>query len=398
MTILHDPSKQARTIQQSLSPDKLPIAFFLGAGCPLSIHIPPDNAPLIPDVSGLTKHICEVLAKLPDYCSHFALIQEHLTGDGIASATVEDMLTHIRTLIQAAGRDTVRGLTSDQLKGLDGKICALIDEAVRKKLPMKFTPYHQLASWVNAIARKSPIEVFTTNYDLLMEQAFEEQGIPYFDGFVGSDRTFFDPPSIELDDLPSRWARLWKLHGSINWRQHEETRVVSRGEKIDPGERHLIHPSHLKYDESRRMPYLAMMDRLKAFMRRSPAVIILCGYSFNDQHINETLVQGLQGNPSAVCFALMHSNLDTYLNAVNCAKRRTNLCVLARNEAVIGCQRGQWLAPADSSQFASSILVKNDPISGPSAEFLLGDFGKFTAFLCEQLGSDTSYSETKNGS
>ena len=376
----------------------MPIAFFLGAGCPLSIRIPPDNSPLIPDVAGLTKHICDELAKIAPSNDHLALIQTHLSQDGCDKATIEDMLTHIRTLMQAAGKDKARGLTSEQLRMLDEEICKLIDAAVRKRLPNSSTPYHKLASWVNAIARKCPIEVFTTNYDLLMEQAFEEQGIAYFDGFVGSDRTFFDPPSMELEDLPPRWSRLWKLHGSINWRQHKTTRVVSRGEIVVEDERRLIHPSHLKYDESRRMPYLAMMDRLRAFMRRSPAVLICCGYSFKDQHVNEVLVQGLQGNPAAVSFALMFSDLETYPHAIACATRRTNLCVLARDEAVIGCQRGKWSVPTDAGAFSSSVSVKTDPAAGSSAQFLLGDFERFAAFLYEQLGSETSHPGAKHES
>jgi len=377
MAMEHDLQKQTRTIQQSLSPDKMPIAFLLGAGCPLSIRIPPDNLPLIPDVAGLTKHICETLSTITASKDHHKKIQAHLLADGFKSATVEDMLTHIRTLLQAAGSDEARGLSCTALRDLDGKICQLIDEVVRKKLPDGSTSYHQLARWVNTIPRKYPVEVFTTNYDLLMEQAFEELGIPYFDGFVGSDRTFFDPPSMELDDIPSRWSRLWKLHGSINWRQHDATRIVSRGEIVQTSERRLIHPSHLKYDESRRMPYLAMMDRLRAFLRKSPAVLICCGYSFSDQHINELLVQGLQGNSSAVCFALMYSDMSVYPNAISCAERRPNLCLLASDEAIVGCQKAKW--------------------SGTDA-FVLGDFSKFTAFLSEHVGGDSLHLGAPHGS
>lgn len=369
--------KQARTIQQSLSPDKMPIAFLLGAGCPLSVRVPPGNSALIPDVAGLTRHISEALSSDALFKTHHERIQSHLLCDGFVHATVEDMLTHIRTLLQAAGKDEARGLSCNALCDLDAKICELIDEAVRKRLPCNTTSYHQLARWINTIPRKYPVEVFTTNYDLLMEQAFEEMGIPYFDGFVGSDRTFFDPPSMELDDLPPRWSRLWKLHGSINWRLNDVSRIVSRGEIVAPSERRLIHPSHLKYDESRRMPYLAMMDRLRAFLRKSPAVLVCCGYSFSDQHINEVLVQGLQGNSSSVCFALMYSELSAYSNAVACAERRPNLCLLAKDEAVVGCQKGKW--------------------SGTD-EFALGDFAKFTAFLSENLDGASKHVGGTHGS
>ncbi len=43
-------------------------------------------------------------------------------------------------------------------------------------------------SWFNEW--KSPIELFTTNYDLLLEEALEDEEIPYFDGFVGSKKSF----------------------------------------------------------------------------------------------------------------------------------------------------------------------------------------------------------------
>jgi len=54
--LYHCPYRQASLIQQALTPDKMRVAFFLGAGCPTSIRIA-DGAgtrPLIPDVSGLT--------------------------------------------------------------------------------------------------------------------------------------------------------------------------------------------------------------------------------------------------------------------------------------------------------------------------------------------------------
>lgn len=119
MATQHDPAKQARTIQQSLSPDKMPIAFFLGAGCPLSIRDLLTSSPLIPDVAGLTKRISESLETAAAFKGHFGKIQAHLKGDGFTNATIEDMLTHIRTLIQAAGNDEARGLSSADLRKLD---------------------------------------------------------------------------------------------------------------------------------------------------------------------------------------------------------------------------------------------------------------------------------------
>ena len=82
----------------------------------------------------------------------------------------------------------------------------------------------------------------------------------------------------------SRWVRFWKLHGSINWLLGSPENM-SRGKSLNAGQIRIIHPSHLKYEESRKMPYFAMIDRLQLFLKSN--AFHTCGYSFQDQHINQ---------------------------------------------------------------------------------------------------------------
>lgn len=88
------------------------------------------------------------------------------------------------------------------LNGIDEEICKLTTEVVQARLPGDDTPYHQLATWIGGVPRAHAVEVFTSNYDLLMEQSLEERRVPYFDGFVGSANTFFDVASMEQGNLP----------------------------------------------------------------------------------------------------------------------------------------------------------------------------------------------------
>ncbi len=80
-----------------------------------------------------------------------------------------------------------------------------------------------LASWAGRMETHRPVELFTVNYDLLIEAGLEELGVPYFDGFVGVVNGRFAPELIEPTDareetrLPAGFVRLWKLHGSTNW-------------------------------------------------------------------------------------------------------------------------------------------------------------------------------------
>ncbi len=400
MMQLHDPIRQLGYLQQSLSQSRRPIGLFLSAGCPLAVKMRENekNEPLIPDIAGLTKAIHNEFND-SKYKDEFQRIVKHFVVDERPEPNIEEILSHIRSLHQVAGKGKVRGLTVDQLSSLDDEISQKIVKIVDKSLPNNDTPYHKLAMWIGAVPRTEPVEIFTTNYDLLMEQALEKLRVPYFDGFIGSRETFFDSYSMEEDNLPPRWARLWKLHGSINWRQNDKS-IVSRGEKIVPGEhRYIIHPSHLKYDESRRMPYLAMIDRLRSFLKKPYAVLVISGYSFGDAHLNEILSDGLQGNSTAIIFALVYGKIGNYDKAIKIASTTHNFNLLAEDEAVIGTRRAPWIEKESEDTILEypeiEWVPKNDKDSIKAAHLKLGDFHFFGNLLEDLIGKETKEDKEK---
>lgn len=350
------------------------------------------SPPLIPDIAGITAAVSTELSMCKECGPLLRVIHEHFKQDARIDTNVEDMLSHIRALRAVAGTDKVRGLSAADLDKLDERICQIICELVDKALPTAETPYHRIAAWIDAIGRENPVEVFTTNYDLLMEQAFEDCRVPYFDGFAGVRKPFFDIRAMEEDVLPPRWARLWKLHGSINW-YLAGSQGVLRGATNEGGLKRVIHPSHLKYEESRRMPYLAMIDRLRAFLKQPTATLVLCGYSFRDEHINEVIVQGLQSTQTAIAFALLHDAIGEYTQAVRLARGRSNLSLLARDGAVISGREAKWpekeaeIASAETGKWVAWKPIDPADQNGKwTAEFLLEDFAVFGEFLHELIG------------
>jgi hypothetical protein len=249
-----------------------------------------------------------------------------------------------------------------------------------------------MANWIGSISREHPVEIFTTNYDLLIEQALERSRVPYFDGFIGSRFPFFDSYAIDFDILPPRWARIWKIHGSINWRRKSGEQVfrIWRADTTE-GDEVVIHPSHLKYEQSRRMPYLALMDRLRNFLSTPSSALFIVGYSFRDQHLNDVMVQSLQGSSSSSAFALLYSDLDKYPAARTLAQARANLSVFATDQAVIGTRLAEW-SPSkikpESSLPTGAITWNTDDNedAGWTAKFNLGDFAIFGQFLQEISG------------
>lgn len=401
--IYHDIYKQVGYIQQILAQNKKAIGIFIAAGCPLSIRVNEreENGkkitdPLIPDVGGLTNIITKELSSSdPTKPSHCDKLVRQMKEDGFANPNIEDMLSHIRALKQVVGKGTARDFIAQDLIDMDDAICKIISEQVDKELPVVDTPYHDVAIWSRSIDREKPVHIFTTNYDLLMEQAFEEESCPYFDGFIGARRAFFDLGATENEHLLyPRWTRLWKIHGSINWKLDKKNNIIRSGVK-DNKKGYLIYPSHLKYDQSRKMPYLAMLDRLKEFLLTPSCALFVSGFSFSDYHINDIILQSLKTNPTAVVYAFLFGDLDDakYEKAKNCAKSVSNLSLMAFDKAIIGRNEGLWSLkdeelindiPGNSAiSINKTIEVNGNKEVMQSFQLRLGDFGRFGAFLRE---------------
>ncbi|WP_081629883.1 SIR2 family protein [Thiomonas sp. FB-6] len=407
---LHDAAQQARNLRQVLQDDKQRLGCFLGAGCPLGVYdaAGENSVVLIPAVIELTQRVANALQAIdsaPGATSKFKTHWDAMCGeckpfDG-KEPTVEDVLTELRALANRRGNAEILGMKKKNLIDLDEAICTLIANEISKSLPTYRNSYNRFASWIGGVQRDWPVEIFTPNYDLLFEQALEQHPLPHFDGFVGSREPWFDLSSIEHDAIPNRWTRLWKLHGSINWEKNEETvnatmvtRIV-RVTRAAAAGKVMIYPSHLKYDQSRRMPYLAMLDRLRAFFHGKDAPrLIVCGYSFLDDHLNEILLDGLRGNRNAQCFALMYSSLDAHPRVVEYASKQSNLTVLASDGAVVGTRAGRY-RPGITGGDENSPWLTEESAAGvdPKDRVLrcrLGDFHYFGLFLEQLYGGGPS--------
>lgn len=400
METTHDPMRHLKYLRHSLSQDNEAIGFFLAAGCPLSVPLEAPNWPLIPDVMGLTNFINEKLKSSSDYKT---LLDELDKVKRIQAKNIEHILSFVRSLYLVSEGGEVRGLRESQLLQLEKTICEEIAKKIDVLLPTEDTPYHRLCNWINSIDRKSAVEIFTTNYDLLLEQALEGTQMPYFDGFVGSRKSFFDLRAVEENLIPNHWTRLWKIHGSINWylENEGEKKRVHRSSDIKDKASHLIYPSHLKYEESRKMPYLALIDQLSRFIRKKSSLLILCGYSFNDGHINDTILNALKANPTAMVLGLMFGEyktknksseiIESYAEAYSMAKKQHNLNIWTYDKAIIGTSLGSWRYDWRNESPDSDLIdfVDKDTQKDQADRDLvkLGDFSRFTYFLQKIIGA-----------
>ena len=380
LATVHDPDLYMADLRHILSHGTKRIGLLVGAGAPTAVHVDDENQivthggqPLIPDVTGLTT---SVLADVPEADQQvLAALRQDLTGPD----NIEALLTRARQLAAVLGNETVHDLRGEAYDALAKRLCAAIGRFVAVGLPLQSNPYSELVAWISGTQRQYAVEIFTPNYDLLLEEAFERARVSYFDGFVGSHRPFFDPASVLWDKLPARWSRLWKLHGSLGWATCNGN-VVRTGNRTDTT---LIYPDHLKYDEVTRLPYSAFFDRLRHFLTTPDTLLICSGFSFRDAHVCSVLDESLALNPHTAVLAFQFGPLPNHAPAIAIAESRPNISIYAADAALINGIHGRWQPTVGTDgewHHIRRTFWGATSLSEPE-QFLLGDFCHLARFL-----------------
>ena len=376
-TTVHNPDQYMFDFKHIISHGRKKVGLLIGAGAPFSVNTNKDGtySPLIPNVAGLTSLIREELK------GEFKGVFEEIEKQ-IQNSNIELVLSRIRALAEVIGESKVCGLDAGGYQSLSQKICTLIHKIVNKPLPTGENPFSDTVSWINGINRNHAVEIFTTNYDLLFEEAMERVKTPYFDGFSGSKTPFFDPSSISNNDLPKRWVRMWKLHGSIGWSKSESGEIVRSN--TDTGST-MVYPSHIKYDQTQSAPFSSLFERLKNFLLEPDTLLICSGFSFADAHITAKLSECMSANPSSALIALQYQHLDKEVYATELASRCPNMSVYCRDGAIINGIKAPWRLGDPPSKNWVAIRAEY----WKDGNFLLGDFKLLARFLAMSGGGKT---------
>ncbi|MFA6808888.1 MAG: SIR2 family protein, partial [Eubacteriales bacterium] len=383
-----DLSKEINELINQLSVSKR-AGFFLGAGTSKALGLP--------DIVTLTN---DVEDKIKDeYRSKYDTLKKNLIESMKAEdiITIEDVLNHIRLIREVTkGKEgkSFDGINGEEARKLDIDICNVIYKVIsEKEKSINLLKMRKFISWVNWLSRDFSKEIFTPNYDLVIEKSLESLKIPYFDGFVGAHEPFFLPESIESKGNsytpPFSWIRLWKIHGSFGWFWKETQvdgvyKVVRLGvnAKCDEDNDELvIYPSRDKYESSRKQPFVAYFDRLKHFLQEGEGVLIICGYSFSDQHINEVFFDALKQNNRLHIIVFLYS--DASLEKIkDIAQSFLNISVYSATQGIVSGFLGKWIINEALKDEKEKEFIKYFWDS-EDKKLKLGDFNSLVDFLIE---------------
>lgn len=410
----YDPLEYIRGLQQLLVSDKKKIAFLFGAGT--SVAKKNENSITVPSLAGLTK---EVEKELPT--EYKKAVEEIKAEIGQEEYNIETLLSNIEQKRDVIGGGSLNGLIYSDFMELITRIKNLIriKVGVHKNIlnndGINNLIHVDFADWISKADRKHSIEIFTTNYDYLFELGMEDRNIPYYDGFTGSYRPFFDPESVDNLGFLSKQTKLWKIHGSLGWHLDFSKQKVWR--KDSDNEDILIYPSALKYADSKKQPYVALMDRLTNFLKQPDTVLITCGYSFNDEHINERILTALKSDSTAYVCGLYYDivrcnnrkdySLTKDSHVTRLAETCSKISILGCRNAIIGCKYGKWkLKREPDKQDTINVNLyfdedgptnandlkkgnkKGEEIWTGEGELILPDFARFVMFLKSMIANN----------
>lgn len=213
------------------------------------------------------------------------------------------------------------------------------------------------------------VNLFTTNMDMFLDKTLDVAGVEFNDGFSGKFEPEFSTSNYQKSffkssaqyDIKSELPlfNLFKLHGSITWKQSEvtenETKIIydsnlqtlrkldkikfKVGEEIIPNIRNfdeakkqiielevksldnhtkflkeykdlvMINPNKEKFESTTlRLEYYEQLRMYSNALEKENSVLFVCGFSFADEHIREITLRVANSNPTLIIYVFCRSD------------------------------------------------------------------------------------------
>jgi NAD-dependent SIR2 family protein deacetylase len=267
------------------------VIFLLGAGASVNAGMPlvaqlttelRDRLPYIRDING---------ERRTEFLDLFNALAEYEPG---IRSNYERFFEWLRFLVQGQSGSFKKAVTFS----LDQR---LVDAApflifsIKQPILEILRSRHQCATYQpgyfarlgDFLSQRSRLKVFTTNYDLCVEDACRSKGIDIGTGFHRSTGRW--SPSLFRNEEPG--INLYKLHGSLNWGLNDNLQDQFLVERYPPEWNNepelLLGPgSKLQHDD----PFVTLYSEFHEALRQVSTCVAI-GYSFNDSHIEEPIRQ-----------------------------------------------------------------------------------------------------------
>ena len=205
------------------------------------------------------------------------------------------------------------------LENFTNNISAIEHSIAASNVAKREAAFNKLVMFIMSFASRTGtrdrLNIFTTNYDRLIEAGADVAGLRLIDRFVGALSPVFrssrmdvdmhyNPPGIRGEPRYLEGvARFTKLHGSLDW-IHVGNDIRRIGlpfgaETLKPFldvaglnadySSVMIYPNSAKDRETAEYPYVELFRDFAAALCRPNSTLVTYGYSFGDDHINRVI-------------------------------------------------------------------------------------------------------------
>ena len=270
------------------------------------------------------KHYGEILVMFESLLNYLTAItyQKDAEHDEIGANRVRDLIDALKCSLFSICDVHNRKTSERDLKRIEEKNMSYAFAQNKYIFHEKF-----LKSLMQRPLNLQRANIFTSNYDLAFEYAFDNLGIKYIDGFSGFHHRYFKPETFNYDIFSpgsttagkvqriEKVVRYFKLHGSISWISDNNRsanniygieempidlikRKAADAEENDFGYGNLmIYPTAVKKSYTLDLPYSELFRHFAYCTSQPQSVLFTIGYSFCDEHFNDIIYQALS-NPS----------------------------------------------------------------------------------------------------
>jgi hypothetical protein len=249
---------------------------------------------------------------------------ESAKRSGRGEANIEDEIRTLNELIRGLEivastgekpkiEEKIEFLKKDLETGITNFANAVLDSEKNIITCIKEEPAEYLVnfllSFASRIATRERLNIFTTNYDRIIEFGSELAGLHLIDRFVGTISPIFrssrlnidihyNPPGIRGEPRYLEGViNFTKLHGSLDWIEKDNTvrrfSLPYGAENIKTYSQDgslMIYPNSSKDRETAEYPYVELFRDFASSVIRPNSTVVTYGYSFGDDHINRVLL------------------------------------------------------------------------------------------------------------
>lgn len=316
-TLGTDPEKARKDIEPWLTAvfQSEHFALLTGSGFTTAVAVSAGSNALN---MGLAKFGCSLEDKLNEYAA------ESATRTGRGNPNIEDQIRAANALIAGLSVQKDKKAAEwekalNQVLAAFAKAVLTTEKAIRDPIETETDKGNVarsllesfLLSFASRSASRERLNIFTTNYDRLLEYGCDLIGLHMIDRFVGALSPVFRSSRLDLDlhynppgirgepRFLEGVVKLTKLHGSIDWQFANSIlrryAIPFGAEPTHPDlpkdvyNRVMIYPNPAKDVETLEYPYAELFRDFSAALCRPNSVLVTYGYGFGDDHVNRII-------------------------------------------------------------------------------------------------------------